>query len=131
MPFIASIASMDSHPDRVEAISFLRQAAIGSGVWSEEVRQAVERYATSLLAVFEREPEMVQRAILLLASAFPDLVAAHPRLVDGVPDDLRLAWGELITAGGFPAGLDLGDDSAMDRQEELERWALSGWRESG
>lgn len=134
VPFLARIAADLEHPDRVNALSFLRQVAVGEGMFSPQVRVAVADTLSSLLRSWRQQPELVQRALLLLASAFPDDLATYPELADQLPAHLRTAWHELARAGGSPTSLAEGaddgrDDELMDRQDELEAWALAGWNE--
>ena len=126
VPFIAAIAAAPGHPDRVDAIAFLREAAVGGGDRAPQVREAVHQPAQDLVSSWEAQPEPVQRALLLLASAFPELVSRNNGLRDRLPDELQLAWDELAAAGGNPTAMDFGDAEAMDRQDLLEAWAYSG-----
>jgi hypothetical protein len=135
VPFLAQIAAEPDHPDRVNALSFLRQIAVGDGTFAPQTRAAVDQALPPLLQSWQQQPELVQRATLLLASAFPDRLATYPELIEQLPGHLQTAWGELAGAGGNPTTLAEGGDEggasweAMDRQDELERWALSGWNE--
>jgi hypothetical protein len=130
VPFFAQIAADTTHPERVNALAFLRTIAVGDGTHAEATRAAVERELPGLLDNWEHEPELVRRAMLLLASAFPDLVDRHVGLVGLVPANLRTAWIELCAAGGNPVALgEMGNGEAQDRQNELEAWTLAGWSE--
>ena len=131
IPFLARVAAAPHHPDRVNAVSFLRQAAVGDGSSAPQVRAAVEAVLDDLLATWTLEPPLVQRALVLLASAFPDRLDRSPHLAAAVPERFRAAWDALVGAGGDPAGLDVDDDAVMDRNDELERWLLVGWNERG
>jgi len=113
----------------------LHEPADRSGVDAERrlTRTAVEAHLPALLDSYEQQPELVQRALLLLASAFPDSVEDHPALLGQLPASLRTAWDELMSADGNPTTVADGQDTgeAQDRQEELEQWALAGWHEPG
>ena len=137
VPFFAHIAADPEHPDRVHALAFLREIAVGSGTSAPQTRSAVERHLASLLRGRQQQPELVQRALLLLIGAFPDRLGDCPELIEQLPAHLQTAWDELAGAGGSPGAL-AGDeeevganDEVMDRQDELERWALAGWNEPG
>lgn len=135
VPFFAQIAGDPEHPDRVNALSFLRQIAVGDGAFAPQTRSAVELHLVSLLQPWQHQPELVQRALLLLAAAFPDCLVNYPELIEQLPAHLQAAWEELAGAGGNPTTLAVGvtepdaSDEVMDRQDELERWALAGWNE--
>jgi hypothetical protein len=135
VPYLARIAAGLDHPDRVNALSFLRQLAVGDGEFAPQARAAVERQLSPLLQSWQQQPELVQRALLLLASAFPDRLTNYPELVERLPAHLQHAWDELAAAGGNPTRLAVEGDEAGasydvgDRQDELERWALAGWNE--
>ena len=135
VPFLAQIAGDVDHPDRVNALSFLRQVAVGDGTFAPQTRAAVEHELPLLLPSWKQQTELVQRALLLLASAFPDRLATYPGLGEQLPAHLQTAWGELAGAGGNPTTLAEGGDEGgasgevMDRQDELEQWALAGWNE--
>ncbi len=126
VPFIAAIAATPGHPEQVDAIAFLREAAVGGGDRALQVQEAVQQPAEDLVSSWEAQPEPVQRALLLLASAFPELVSRNDGLRDRLPDELHLAWDELAAEGGNPKAMDFGDAEAMDRQDLLEAWAYSG-----
>ena len=135
VPFLAQIAADVDHPDRVNALSFLRQVAVGDGTFAPQTRAAVEQELSVLLPSWKQQPELVQRALLLLASAFPDRLATYPELIQQLPAHLQTAWDELAGAGGNPTTLaadeeDAGETtSSTDRQDELQNWALAGWNE--
>jgi hypothetical protein len=137
VPYLAQIAADPEHPDRINALSFLRQVAVGDGAFAPQTRAAVERELSPLLHSWQQQPELVQRALLLLASAFPERLTNYPGLVGGLPAHLRRAWGELAAAGGNPTtpAMDEAEagasDEVMDRQDELEEWAWAGWSEPG
>lgn len=124
VPFIDEVARWIGHPDRVEALSFLREIALADGSHSAEVKAAVRPCAETLLTGWQGEPELVRRALIWLASAFPEMVRTHSDLLALVPDNLRGPYDEVIASAGNRSEL---DDEAMDRQDELERWALAGW----
>jgi hypothetical protein len=134
VPFIEAIARTRDHPDRVEALSFLREIARGDGQHSGAVREAVRPIATALVSEWSSEPEIVQRALLWLAVAFPELVPACSGLVEQVPPSLRLAWDEQVEEQRLR---EVGDDDALEaryaddnagqRRDVLEGWALAGW----
>lgn len=126
VPFLDEIARSPERPDRVQALSFLREIALGDGSAAGTVRDAVRPRAETLLAAWPDEPEQVQRALVWLATAFPDLARQHEGLLDLVPPPLRAALEETVATGGRLEEL---SDDAMDRQDELERWALAGWSE--
>jgi hypothetical protein len=126
--YIESVASSREYPDRVEALSFLRQIAIGDGTFAADARSAFRPGAETLVAGWKTEPELIQRALVWLSSAYPDLASLHPGLVHLVPDSMREAWNEVCVRSGYPMG-DQNEftDEAMDRENELESWALAGW----
>lgn len=128
VPFIAALAADPEYPDYAEALSFLRQLAIGDGAAAPQVRAAVRAELVGLLAGAPTRPELQQRALLLLVSAYPDVAAENAGWASLVPAEHELAWRELLAAGGRPSELDVDDDAAMDRQDALEQWALAGWR---
>jgi hypothetical protein len=126
--YIESVAGSPEHPDRVEALSFLRQIAVGNGAFAADVRTAVRRGVETLLAGWETEPDLIQRALVWLSSVYPDIASRHPALVRLVPDSMREAWNEVSARSGYPlVDQDESTDEAMDREDELERWALAGW----
>ncbi len=134
VPFIAAIAADEAHPDRVEALSFLREIAIGDGTHAPAVHQAVRPRAHALVEAWEHEPELLRRALLWLSSAFPELTEEHPGLTAHLPEALQPAWNELLVERRLhDAGDDdalesmYNDDDVMDRRSELEQWALAGW----
>ncbi|MFI2753322.1 hypothetical protein ACGIF2_07800 [Cellulomonas sp. P22] len=135
IPFLARIAADLDHPDRVNALSFLRQVAVGGGTFAAQTRAAVERDLSPVLQSWQQQSELVQRALLLLTSAFPDRLTQYPELIEQLPSHLQPAWDELVDAGGSPTTLagdeeDVGEnDELWDRQGELEQWALAGWNE--
>lgn len=125
--FIEGVASSREHPDRVEALSFLRQIAVGDGTFAADVRAAVRPGVDTLLAGWETERVLIQRALIWLSSAYPDLASRHPGLVHLVPDSMRQTWNEVSARSGYPlVDQDESTDEAMDREDELERWALAG-----
>lgn len=129
--YLAKVAADPSHPDRVNALEFLRTIAVGEGQHAPTTRAAVAQHLPRLVAGWQDEPELVRRALLLLMSAFPDRLARYPGLTDELPDELQPAWAELMSVGGHSSllALDADRDDLMDRQDELERWALAGWYE--
>jgi hypothetical protein len=128
VPFIETIAGSTEHPDRVEALGFLRQIAVGDGPYASDVRAAVRPGVETLLAGWETKPDLIQRALIWLASAFPDLASQHGGLVRLVPEAMQTAWAEVVARSGYPmAEQDESTDEAMDREVELESWALAGW----
>jgi hypothetical protein len=81
-----------------------------------------------LLAGWEAEPDLIQRALVWLASVYPDIATRHPELVRIVPDSMREAWKEVSVRSGYPiVAQDESTYEAMDREDELERWALADW----
>jgi hypothetical protein len=126
VPFLDEVARWPDHPDRVQALSFLREIALGDGSAADEVRDAVRPRAAALLAAWRDAPEVVQRALIWLATAFPELARQHEELLALVPPPLRAALDEAVASGGRRSEL---SEDAMDRQDELERWALAGWSE--
>jgi hypothetical protein len=130
--FIADIAADPSHPDRVNALAFLRVVALGNGANAPATRFAVAARLPGLLAAWDREPALVQRALVYLGSAFPERAVAVTGPDFVVPAEHRVAWAELLAAGGDPTVL-LGDDNesddwaVQDRQYALEAWAYAGW----
>jgi hypothetical protein len=128
IPFIETIASSAEHPDRVEALAFLREIAVGNGPYANDVRAAIRPGAEALLAGWETEPDLIRRALIWLASAFPDLASQHRELVRLVPKAMQTAWDEVVARSGYPiAEQDYSTDEATDREDELARWALAGW----
>ncbi len=129
VPFVAEVAADPDHPDRVNALALLRSLAVGEGDHAARTRRAVERQVPDLLSGWQRQPELVQRALLILASTFPDHLADRPGLADLVPAHLGAAWVELVAAGGdlTVSRLDGDFDQVMARQGELEQWATAGW----
>jgi hypothetical protein len=123
VPFIYDVARSVEAADRVEALSFLRQIAVGDGSFAADVRAAVRPRAEALVTAWRQEPELIQRALLWLSSAYPEVANQHSDLGRLVPESMRGTWNEVVTTSAFPT--DLADD-AMDRQDELERWALAG-----
>ena len=125
--YLAPLAADVEHPDRVNTLAFLRTVALGDGSHARLTREAVEEQLPRLLARWPDEPELVQRALLLLVSVFPGRLGDYPGLADLLPDELRPAWVELMAAGGRPALL--ATEEEMDRQDALEQWCLAGWYE--
>ncbi len=128
--FIAAIARTSGHPDRIQALYYLREIAIGDGENAAAVRGAVRLHAEALVGQCPQEPELVQRAIAWLATAFPALADAHEPLVELVPEPLRGTWNEVlerVRRRGDVGAYDEEDDDAFDRQDELEKWATAGW----
>lgn len=79
VPFVAAVAGDDQHPDRVQALSFLRELAVGSGRHATAVRDAVRPCAQALLTRAATESALVRRALAWLLSAFPELVPSIRR----------------------------------------------------
>jgi hypothetical protein len=133
--FIANIAADPSHADRVNALAFLRVLALGNGANAAATRAAVAAQLPDLLAAWHREPALVQRALVYLSSAFPGQAVAADAADSLVSEDHRVAWAELVAAGGDPIALvdddddGSGDLAAQDRHYALEAWALAGWCE--
>ena len=131
-PFLAFVAESEEHPDRVQAMSFLRQLALGDGEHASSVRMAVEPHAAHLMERLEREPDLVRRAIVWLASAYPRLISEHPEATDLVPLAMRATWTQVLDRVERGLDDDTGDeddDAALDREDEVERWLLAGWTE--
>lgn len=129
VPLIGAIAESDEHPDRVQALSFLRSLALGDGEHAQEVRSAVQPYAAGLVERLPQEPDLVRRAVAWLASAYPALVTEHPELADLVPDEMRVTWSEVLDRVAHGRDDDADDDAALDREDDLERWLLAGCAE--
>ena len=132
--FIASVAKTHHHPDRIQALSFMRAVALGDGENAAGVRAAVQQHVQALIAGLAQEPELVQRAVAWLATAYPSLVDQDERLVALVPTSMRPTWEEVVErtrARGESAADDVVNDDAYDREDELERWMLAGWSEGG
>jgi hypothetical protein len=111
VPILVGVAEWREHPDRAEAILMLREIADAEGA-----REGAER----LLSGWPGEPEPVQRSLVWLLSALPELQARHEALVaETLPERFRRAW-EIELAG--PA--DTWDDS--DAVAELEEWVHAG-----
>ena len=126
VPFLHDVARWPGHPDRVQALSFLREIALGDGSAAAAVRDAVRPWAATLLTAWQDEPEPVRRALVWLATAFPALAREHEDLMAVVPPHLRVVRDEAVASVGRRDEL---SDEAWDRQDELERWALAGWSE--
>ncbi len=132
VPFVAAIAGDQKHPDRVQAVSFLREVAVGSGHHAPAVREAVRPFAQALLTRAPVEAALVQQALVWLLSAFPSLVPEHPTLERLVPPALRIGWNEVlerVRTRHEDREYDEEDDASFDRQQEVEQWALAGWVE--
>lgn len=132
VPFIAAIANDADHPDGVQAMAFLREVALGSGENGDSARVAVRPYAVSLVEALAEQPELVQRAIVWLATAFPSLAEERGQLVRLVPDAMRGTWYEVldrVRSRGEDRDYDESDDAMFDREYELEAWTLAGWSE--
>jgi hypothetical protein len=132
VPFIAAIANDPDHPDRVQAIAFLREVALGSGESGDSARAAVHSYAATLIEALAEQPELVQRAIFWLATAFPSLAEEHEEVVRLVPSTMRVTWHEVldrVRSRGEDRDYDESDDAMFDREHELEAWTLAGWSE--
>lgn len=132
VPFVAAMAASPDHPDRVQALSFLREVAVGSGQHAPAVREAVRPFAEALLTGAHNEPSLIQQALVWLLSAFPAWVPEHPDLVRLVPTALRDGWTEVlerVRTRHEDRVCDEDDDASFDRQQELEQWALAGWVE--
>lgn len=129
--YLAQLAADPGHPDRVNALAYLRAIALGDGRHAALTRDAVEEHLPRLLSGWQDEPELVRRALLLLVSAVPDRLRDYPGLTDQLPPELQPAWVELMSVGGRPGllAMDADGDDLMNRQDELERWALAGWNE--
>jgi hypothetical protein len=123
VPFIHAIAGSGDAEDRVQALQYLREIAVADGSFAADVRAAVHPRAEELVAAWNQEPELIQRALLWLSSAYPEILSRHPDLVRLVPDSLRVPWNQVVATSGYR--IDLNHDD-MDRQDELERWALAG-----
>lgn len=131
VPFLTQIGADAGHPERVNALAFLRFIAVGDGEYAAATRAAVGEQIPGLLDRSEEQPELIQRALLLLASAFPVHLAQHPGLPSLLPPEHQAAWTQLLEAGGNPEALPYSDDDfdVQDRQSELESWAFAGWHE--
>lgn len=133
VPFIASIAEDEVHPDRVQAVAFLRSLALGDGRHADAVRAGVQPYAAMLVERLPREPDLVRRGIAWLASAFPSLAEEDDEVSRLVPEPMRATWREVLDRvrqrGGDDDTADEVSDAVLDREDELERWALAGWTE--
>ena len=130
--FIGSIAADADHPDRVQALCFLREIAVGSGQLAPAASAAVRPVAEALLRGSRNEPVLVQRAMLWLLAAFPSLVSKHEDLLRLLPDSMRATWDDVLDRlrrRGEDHQPDEAGDAAFDRQHELEAWALAGWVE--
>jgi len=136
VPFIGLVATAADHPDRVEAIAFLRAIALGDGSYKLTVRDAVRPLAQSLATASRNESQLVQRAILWLISAFPELLPSYQDLCILIPEPMRSTWDEVLEANtariaGRDENADEPSDEVMDRIDTMERWALDGWTETG
>lgn len=85
---------------------------------------AVRAVVPGLTAAWRNERDLVQRALLRLAAAFPDIIADHITPAPCVPEVLSSAWSEELARPGEGSEL---DDAAIDRRQDVERWALAGW----
>ncbi len=131
VPFIAAVAGDNRHPDRVQALGFLREVGDGSGEHSTAVHEAVRPFAQELLTRAPIESVLIQQALLWLLTAFPALVPDYPTLPQLIPPALRNGWQEVLerVRARHQDGEYEEDDAAMDRQQKVEQWALAGWVE--
>ena len=127
VPFVSAVAEDRGHPDRIQALAFLRDVAIGDGEAAEVVRADVRSRVPELLRDWAHEPVPVRRALLWLASAFPEVLPEYPGLVR-VPDVHRAAWDVLIADRKEYEDLSGADE---ERREAFEQWMLAGWVPSG
>ncbi len=114
-PVLLGIAGWREHPDRVQALSMLRELAAGEG-GDPQLRPTLVAGAEPLLDAWRDEPEAVRRALLWLLSVLPQLHERHAALIaETLPERHRRAW-ELEVAG------------AVDSQEDADAvYALEGW----
>lgn len=130
---VADLAGWSAFPDRREALCMLGAFAEGDGSHAAHVAAAVGTRAIALVDRWRDEPELIQRALLMLArSAGVD----HVDLVESVlPRRLSSAW-DLGTSADIWARFGDGErvldddetpsfDAAMDALSELENWAFA------
>ena len=116
---LARIAGWREHPDRVQALAFLRELAAGEGTSEAAVDAALAAELPALFDGWREEPEPVRRGLLWVLGACPGLRRRHADLVDALlPEEHRAAW-EVVTSGAIPP-----DDDAYDAYVELESWAV-------
>jgi hypothetical protein len=121
-----------THPDQVQAVSMLRELAIGDGSHAPAVREAVRPWAVSALAGWDSQPHFVKQALVWLATAFPDLAENHPEVSASIPSSMRSVWLDLLhSSGRLPDGFDdlseQEQDQFTDRETAFQAWALAGW----
>ncbi len=136
VPILLSLAAWREHPDRAQALWMLQEIARAEGVYvgryddndeivSDEdaqkrlypvLRSTLHAGAEQLLRRWRSEPETVQRALLWLLSALPELRIEHEELVrELLPAPLEGAWAIAI-AGGPDS------DESADEISKLEDW---------
>jgi hypothetical protein len=140
VPILLGLAGWPDHPDRAQALLMLREvgAAAGVYVWRygaddelvsneeeqqrlyPELRNMLAAGAAPMLERWRSEPPDVQRALLWLLSALPDLRADHEDLIEeNLPERHRRGW-----------ELEIAD--SVDSQEEADAvCALEDWVHSG
>jgi hypothetical protein len=119
VPILIALAEWREYRERVHAIVLLREIATAEGVTSHDHRQFAElREALSggtrhLAARWRTEPPQVQRALVWLLSAVPEMRIRYADLIDAtLPVEHREEWEtELMVPS---------------RSETLENWVYSG-----
>jgi hypothetical protein len=137
VPIVVKLAEWVNHPDRAEAIFFLRAVAKAEGVvvWyydsdgqiahddeleaelTDQLRDTVRRSGDCLLSAWRTAPADVRRALIALLTSLPDLRSRYLELVEhDLPADLRKAW-EIEASG---------ERVMTDEIEALEQWSRMG-----
>jgi hypothetical protein len=119
VPILLTLAGWRAHPDRVEAVSLLREVGAAEGVYvwrydeNEELvtdddeqkrldptlRSTLNTGAAGLLGGWRDEPDDVRRALLWLLSVLPELRAQHDVLItETLPARHQRAW-DIALAG--------------------------------
>lgn len=129
---LADLARWDAFPDRREAMCMLAAFAEGDGSRAPEVAAAVRVRAIELVSNWPDEPDLVQRALLLLSRSAG---AVDQRLLNSIlPDRYMASWAlgtsrEIWARFGDEQPLAEDDiqqfDATMDGLSELEAWAFS------
>ena len=136
VPILLSIAAWEEHPDRVQALTLLREIGNADGVYvwrygpddqivtdagEQErlhplLRSELEGGAAELFAQWRGEPEPVRRALLWLSSVLPDLQARHEaEIAELLPERHRRAWTLVVT------------ESAESQEDADAVFELEGW----
>lgn len=127
LPTLRAVARWPAHPDRSQALRFLRHVCRASGARGDDpvallaaVRAEVLDHADALVAGWRGDVPIVQRAKLWLLTADPALAARHAELVAAaLPGELAAAWGWALHEP--PDG-----QQAFDALCALEEWVRTG-----